>query len=70
ARRFGDESLGYSGFARVVLEHGDFAYAVFDRKIFDIAAQEEEFAELAGFGGLKQAETAEALAEAYGLAPA
>ncbi len=32
ARRFGDESLGYSGFARVVLEQGDFAFAIFDQK--------------------------------------
>lgn len=69
ARRFGDESLGYSGFARVVLEQGEFAYAIFDQKIFDIAAEEEEFAELARFGGLKTAETAEALAAAHGLAP-
>ena len=70
-RRFGDESLGYSGYARVVLEHGEFAYAVFDQKIFDIAAAEEEFAELARFGGLKKADGAEGLAAAYGLdAPA
>lgn len=69
ARRFGDESLGYSGFARVVLEQGEFAYAIFDQKIFDIAAEEEEFAELARFGGLKTADTVEALAAAHGLAP-
>ncbi|MGL4286817.1 MAG: FAD-dependent oxidoreductase [Phreatobacter sp.] len=69
ARRFGDESLGYSGFARVVLEQGEFAYAIFDQKIFDIAAEEEEFAELARFGGLKTAENAQALAAAHGLAP-
>lgn len=67
ARRFGDESLGYSGYARVVLEQGEFAYAVFDQKIFAIAAQEEEFAELANYGGLKKADTMEGLAAAYGL---
>lgn len=68
-RRFGDESLGYSGFARVVLGQGEFAFAIFDQKIFDIAAGEEEFLELAQYGGLKKAETPEALAKAYGLDP-
>lgn len=66
-RRFGDESIGYSGFARVVLGHGEFAYAIFDQKIFDIAAQEEEFLELAKYGGLKQADDPISLAAAFGL---
>ncbi len=55
AKRFGDESLGYSGFARVVLEQGDHAFAVFDQKIFEVAAQEEEFMELVRYGGVKKA---------------
>lgn len=55
AKRFGDESLGYSGFARVVLEQGEYAFAIFDQKIFEIAAQEEEFMELVRYGGVKQA---------------
>jgi len=67
ARRFGDESLGYSGYARVVLEQGEFAYAIFDQKIFDIAAQEEEFLELANYGGVKKADDAAGLAAAHGL---
>lgn len=67
ARRFGDESLGYSGFARVVLGQGDFAWAVFDQRIFDIAAQEEEFVELAKHGGVRAAETPQALAALHGL---
>jgi fumarate reductase flavoprotein subunit len=67
ARRFGDESLGYSGFAKVVLGQGETAYAVFDQKIFDIAAQEEEFVELANHGGVKQAGTPAALAAFFGL---
>jgi fumarate reductase flavoprotein subunit len=66
-QRFGDESVGYSGYARAVLEQGEFSYAVFDQKIFDIAAQEEEFAELARYGGLKKADAPAALAGAYGL---
>ena len=57
AKRFGDESLGYSGYARVVLEQGPVAFAIFDQRIFDIAAQEEEFMELVRFGGVKKAET-------------
>jgi fumarate reductase flavoprotein subunit len=65
--RFGDESLGYSGFAKNVLEQGPFAYAIFDQRIYDIAAQEEEFVELANFGGFKRADTAESLAGAYKL---
>ena len=62
AKRFGDESLGYSGFARVVLEQGEYAFAVFDQKIFEIAAQEEEFMELVRYGGVKQAADSTALA--------
>lgn len=68
-RRFGNESLGYSGFAKVVLEQGPFAFAVFDRKIFEIAMQEEEFAELYEIGGLKTAATFADLARQYGLDP-
>lgn len=69
AKRFGDESLGYSGYARIVIGQGEFAYAVFDQKIFDIAAQEEEFAELARYGGVKKADTPAALANAHQLNP-
>jgi fumarate reductase flavoprotein subunit len=69
ACRFGDESLGYSGYARIVLEQGEFAYAIFDQRIFDIAAGEEEFVELAEYGGLKKTDTPEALAAAYDLDP-
>lgn len=63
-RRFGNESLGYSGFARVVLEQGPFAFAVFDQRIFEIAALEEEFMELVRYGGVKKADTIEDAAKA------
>ncbi|ETR78729.1 fumarate reductase [Afipia sp. P52-10] len=69
-RRFGDESLGYSGYARIVLGQGEYSFAIFDQKIFDIAAQEEEFAELARYGGVKKADSVAELAEPYGLDPA
>jgi fumarate reductase flavoprotein subunit len=62
AKRFGDESLGYSGFARAVLEQGEYASAVFDQKIFEVAAQEEEFMELVDYGGVKKADDLAALA--------
>jgi fumarate reductase flavoprotein subunit len=67
ARRFGDESLGYSGFAKFVLGQGEFAYAVFDRTIFAVAALEEEFLELANHGGIRQADTPAELAAIHGL---
>ena len=69
-RRFGDESLGYSGYARIVLGRGGDTYAIFDQKIFDVAAGEEEFLELWKIGGLKRADTPEDLARAVGLDPA
>lgn len=66
-KRFGDESLGYSGYARVVLEQGDYAFAVFDQKIFEVAALEEEFMELVRYGGVKKADTLGELAAMFEL---
>ena len=68
--RFGDESTGYSGYARIVLSQGEFAYAIFDQKIFDVASLEEEFMELVKFGGVKKADSVEALAGLMDLDPA
>ncbi len=65
--RFGDESLGYSGFARIVLGQGPEAFALFDQRIFDIAAQEEEFVELWRYGGIRRAETVADAAAAFAL---
>lgn len=65
--RFGDESLGYSGFAREVLEQGGRAVALFDARIREIAMAEEEFAELDAHGGLKRGETVEQVAAAQGI---
>ena len=67
AERFGDESIGYSGYAKNVLAQGDFCYAVFDERIFNIASQEEEFVELAKYGGVKPADDIRVLAKIYGL---
>lgn len=67
AKRFGDESLGYSGFARIVLGQGEYAFAVFDQKIFEVAALEEEFMELVRYGGVKKAGDIAALAAMFDL---
>ncbi|NLC21425.1 MAG: FAD-dependent oxidoreductase [Halomonadaceae bacterium] len=66
-QRFGDESLGYSGYARHVLSEGSRSWAIFDQRIFEIAMEEEEFAELWEHKGLKKADTVAEVAEAQGL---
>ena len=68
-KRFGNESLGYSGYARIVLGQGADVFAVFDQRIFDIAAQEEEFVELWTYGGVKKADTVEQAAALLGIDP-
>lgn len=52
-RRFGDESIGYSGFAREVLAQRGDVFAVFDDRILGVAAKEEEFQELLEYGGIR-----------------
>jgi fumarate reductase flavoprotein subunit len=66
-RRFGDESAGYSGYTPNVMAQGGPCFAIFDQRIFDIAAGEEEFLELANYGGVKQADTPQALAALHRL---
>ncbi len=61
-RRFGNEATGYSGYARIVLKQGEPVFAVFDQRVFDIAAAEEEFLELFNHGGFKSAASAGQLA--------
>jgi fumarate reductase flavoprotein subunit len=68
-RRFGDESAGYSGFTPNVMAQGGPCFAIFDQRIFDVAALEEEFVELANYGGVKEADTPVALAKLHGLDP-
>jgi fumarate reductase flavoprotein subunit len=69
-QRFGDEGAGYSGYAKDVMAQGDLVYAVFDERIRRVAALEEEFEELCRHGGVKHAESAEALAALFGVDPA
>src|SRR5262249_52074281 len=68
-RRFGDESAGYSGFTPNVMVQRGPCFAIFDQKIFDVAALEEEFVELANYGGVRKADTPAAPAQVHGLDP-
>jgi fumarate reductase flavoprotein subunit len=65
--RFGDESAGYSGYTPNVMGEGGPCFAIFDQRIFDVTAAEEEFVELANYGGVKKAATPEALAAFHKL---
>jgi fumarate reductase flavoprotein subunit len=69
-QRFGNEDAGYSGFAPSVMAQGKFAHAVYDRRIHQIAALEEEYAEMAQMGAVRWADTARDLAVAGGVDPA
>ncbi|HEU0058776.1 MAG TPA: FAD-binding protein, partial [Hyphomicrobiaceae bacterium] len=69
ARRFGDESAGYSAFTPKVLAEAAPRYAIFDQKMYEVAALEEEFLELARHGGFKAAATAPDLAKQLDLDP-
>jgi fumarate reductase flavoprotein subunit len=69
-RRFGDESAGYSGYTPNVMAQGGPCFAIFDQRIFDVAALEEEFVDLANYGGTRKADTPAALATLHGLDPA
>jgi fumarate reductase flavoprotein subunit len=68
--RFGDESAGYSGFARNVMAAAAPVHAIFDERIRGIADREEEFHEMMAMGGAKRGETPLALALAIGVDPA
>ena len=65
--RFGNEDLGYSGYARMVLSQNQEVFAIFDDRIKAIADKEEEFRELVNLGGIKSAKTAQELAALYKL---
>lgn len=65
--RFGDEGLGYSGYAKSVLAQEGPVYAVFDDRIKALASKEEEFQELVDHNGIKGSDSAEGLASLFGL---
>src|SRR5690606_33888006 len=65
--RFGNEDLGYSAYARIVLSQNAPVFAVFDERIKDIASKEDEFRELVDIGGLRPADDPAELAAAFKL---
>ncbi|WP_144630224.1 FAD-binding protein [Bordetella genomosp. 13] len=66
-RRFGDESVGYSGYAAAVLDQQGPVHALFDQRIHDIAAREPWFKEVLDYGGARHAADVPALARALGV---
>lgn len=69
AKRFGAEDLGYSGYAWHVLSQGEFAYAVFDQRICDIACKEEEFVEMLDMGAFCKLDAIDTAEGAFDLPP-
>jgi fumarate reductase flavoprotein subunit len=65
--RFGNEDIGYSGYARMVLGQQTEVFAIFDDRIKAIADKEEEFRELVNLGGIKSADNIDALAALFKL---
>lgn len=62
-KRFWDKSQGYSEAARAVLSQPDgAAFAIFDARIAEVAAQFEDFKQAQAAGAIKTAETLEELA--------
>lgn len=67
--RFGDESIGYSGFAAPVIAQSGKVHAIFDQRIHDIAALEPWFKELLDLGGAKKAADLPELASKLAVDP-
>jgi len=65
--RFGNEDIGYSGYARLVLGQQCEVFAIFDDRIKAIADKEDEFRELVGLGGIKSADSPVELATLFNL---
>ncbi|MYZ46249.1 FAD-dependent oxidoreductase [Propylenella binzhouense] len=65
--RFGDEVIGYSGFAGPVNRQEGPVHAIFDQRIRDVAAREPWFREVLDYGGARRAATVEEMAAATGL---
>lgn len=66
-RRFGNEMDGYSGYAAQVMAQGEFAWAIYDRRIHDIAMAEEEYAEMSEMGAMRWSDDPRALAAEAGI---
>ncbi len=62
--RFGNEAVGYSGFAGPVMREPAPTVAIFDARIREIAEREEEFRALLEMGGARSGASADELAAA------
>ncbi|MYZ46560.1 FAD-dependent oxidoreductase [Propylenella binzhouense] len=62
--RFGDEAIGYSGFAASVKAQKGPVTAIFDQAIYEIAAREPWFKEILDYGAVKPAGSVRELAVA------
>ncbi len=68
--RFGDETIGYSEYAREVLEHaGGRAVIVLDRRIHDACLAFDDFRDTVESGAVVWADSVEELAAAVGVDP-
>ena len=65
--RFGNEDIGYSGYARMVLAQQTEVFAIFDDRIKAIADKEDEFRDLVDLGGVKSATNVDELAALFKL---
>lgn len=66
--RMGDESVGYSAFAPIVSAAASESWVVFDTRIRDyVASNEEEFSDLVEIGGVVEAENSARVAGITGL---
>lgn len=66
-RRFGNEVLGYSGYASFVLQQKGLVHAVFDQRMLEVACREPWFKEIIDYGGARRADTVESLASLIGV---
>lgn len=70
-RRFGDESTGYSEFARQVIDQpGSEAYVVFDRRVHELCSSFADHQALEAAGAIRWSDDVEALAQRVGCPPA
>lgn len=65
--RFGNEDIGYSAYARMVLAQQTEVFVIFDDRIKAIADKEDEFRDLVDLGGIKSAASAAELAALFKL---
>lgn len=67
-RRFGDETIGYSEYAREVIEHASgSAWMIFDQRIFDACQVFDDFKDTVAAGSVRWGASADEIAEITGI---